>query len=440
MKTLFYNPLICFGPPYTFDRGNLIESDGIIQDVIKDNNTPIEEEHKKKFDRVIDCSNYIMTPGFINGHVHLNQLLNRAYLDENHIEDLLKKMHGNHYVKTDQDRYWASLLSITEGMESGTTFFSAFATSPGKITEAMEIAGVRGAFTIAKKDTWLGDSHKVQIFSTDQIVEKLYEILENWNFSLIKPIVGAASDRSASEKLLLRLGDLSDKFDTLVSLHAAEGNASVEESIKKRGMSPIKFLSNFPIFNKKLILIHCTTLSNNEIDLCADNGISICHCPVSNVRTGAGMMNLLRMRELGINIFIGTDAASTNNTNNILLESFCAILLHNSMGDQVQSINAEDMFNMLTINAAKAFQMEDKIGQLKKGFYADFSLWPLDQALMQPFTSRHIMNLLLYSGGQVKPQYVYVNGSCIYDKKPINFDLSETIEYLGKYYKKIVEK
>src|ERR1700682_3724681 len=80
---------------------------------------------------IVDCSDYFITPGFINGHIHLNQLLNRGFLDERSTEDLLADMHARHDKKSDDDRYWASLLSIYEGLRSGTTFFSAFATSSG---------------------------------------------------------------------------------------------------------------------------------------------------------------------------------------------------------------------------------------------------------------------------------------------------------------------
>ena len=106
---------------------------------------------------LIDCSRMLVTPGLVNGHIHLNQVLNRGALDELSTEALLSSMHSRHEAKSDVDRYWGSLLSISEALSSGTTYFSAFATGSGLIGQAMHDAGVRGTLTVAKKDQWWGD-------------------------------------------------------------------------------------------------------------------------------------------------------------------------------------------------------------------------------------------------------------------------------------------
>ncbi len=436
MPKLFKDSIICIGPPYGFVHGHLTVDNGIISDIFLGSQLP-NDVRISNFEEIVDCSDCVMTPGFINGHIHLNQLLNRARLDGKKTDNLLKSMHGNHYKKTDEDRYWASLLSIAEGIESGTTFFSAFATSTGRIVEAMHTAGVRGCFTIAKKDCWLGDAHKVQTFETDKIIQDLRKTLDSWHFEKVTPMLGFASERSTSQALFEKVGRLSEEYETRIAMHVAEGKDNVEEFTKQRGARPVEYLNRLPLFGPNLTLIHASVLSDKEIQLIAGKGVSVCHCPISNARTGAGLMNYKRMKSLGVNIYFGTDAASTGNTNNLLLEAYCSILLHNSFQGTAESITAEEAMEMMTVNGARALGFENKIGRLEKGFFADFVLWPIHQPIMQPFSSRKFLNLLLFSGGQIKPKSVYIDGKCVYDNFTVHYDVQEAINKILSYVERI---
>lgn len=428
-KTLFKNALLCIGDDFNFIKGSLVEEDGIISDIF----TEDKYDYSQEFTNIVDCSQYIMTPGFINCHIHLNQLLNRTMLDGKGNDDLIQSMHGRHTKKTDDDRFWASLLSIEEGLEAGTTFFWAFGSSTGRIVEAMNLSGIRGAFTMAKKDTWIGNSHIVDVSKTDEIVIDLENIIKSWKFPLITPVIGVASERAASKELLLKLGKLRREFDLSFNMHVAEGQSPVNELIKTTGKSSVEYLSQFDFFDSNLSLVHATTISQSEIELIAKNNISVCHCPISNARTAVGLMNLKLMKSSGVNICLGTDAASTGNSNNILLEAYSAILLHNSFNNNSNFLSEKDAFRMLTINGAKAIGLEGKIGQLKKGYYADFVLWPINQPLLQPFFKERILNLIIFSGGQIKPQYVYVNGQLIFDNQAKKFDVLTVISKINDY-------
>ena len=126
------------------------------------------------------------------------------------------------------------------------------------------------------------------------------------------------------------------------------------------------------------------------------------------------------MKSTGIPIMIGTDASSTGNTNNMLLEGYTALLIHNGKNNS-PILTAKEIFEILTVKAAKIFKLEKKLGLIKKGYFADFALWDIRQSLMQPFNQDNVLNLIIYSGGQIKPSYVFVNGTEIYSAK-IKFD------------------
>jgi 5-methylthioadenosine/S-adenosylhomocysteine deaminase len=430
-KTLFVNGYVCQGDDFNFIKSDFIVENGIFCKIKQDG----KSFAKSEFDDVFDCTDHVVTPGFVNSHIHLNQLLNRAMLDGKGQDELIQSMHSRHGLKSDDDRYWASLLSIYEGLQSGTTFFWAFGSDTSKIVKAMDDAKIRGAFTFAKKDSWFGNEHDVDLSKTEHVIKRLEDTINNWEHKLVDPVIGIASERAASEELLTQVVKLAHDNKLKFNMHIAEGEKPVQDVIKAKGCRSVEYISKFNLLNRKLTLIHATKLDKKEIALCAKKNVSLCHCPISNSRTGVGLMDLKEMFSSGINVCLGTDAASTGNTNNILLEAYCTILLHNSRYNSANFLNEKDVFKMITTNGAKALGLENKIGKIEKGFYADFVLWPIDQPLFQPFSKENILKLIIYSGGQIKPSYVFVNGDLIYHKVPKKYNMKTCIRKLKEYLK-----
>ena len=266
MIKLYKNALVLSSPSYKAERCNVIVDNDIFSDItpLTSNKDTVRYISKIDVNETIDCSNFVMTPGFFNGHIHLNQLLNRGVLDEKNNDNLMQSMHKLHFKKSDTDRYWASVLSLFEGLESGTTFFSAFATNTSRIVEAMDNLGVRGAFTLAQKDIWIGKKHRVKLYSTDVVKRNILEFIVSWNYPNILPIIGFASDRSASPELLKFIVSESEKNNLLVSFHLAEGMESVRSFIKYRKESPVEYLTKKSIINDKSILIGCGSFENHQ--------------------------------------------------------------------------------------------------------------------------------------------------------------------------------
>ena len=165
MSVLLKSGIIATGNPVTIFRGDVSIEDDVIAKVAPAGTIEITGNAES-----LDCSNMLITPGFINGHIRLKQLLNRGFLDDLSTDDLLNTMHARHEKKSDEDRYWASLVSIYEGLRCGTTYFAAFATSTGLIAQAMVDAGIRGTIKIVSLEV---DQHAVDTkdsFQTDELL------------------------------------------------------------------------------------------------------------------------------------------------------------------------------------------------------------------------------------------------------------------------------
>ena len=380
----------------------------------------------------IDCSRMLVTPGFVNGHIHLNQVLNRGALDELSTEGLLSSMHSRHEAKTDADRYWGSLLSIAEALSSGTTFFSAFASDAGLIGQAMHDAGVRGTLTVAKKDQWAGDGHQPDMSKADKILVGLDRALAEWCLPRVSMSIGAASDRSASRGLLDGLRNLAKEAGCRIYMHVAEGEESVRLSMKHRGRRPITFLSDIGFLAENFTIVHACHIDADEISRVADSGACICHCPVSNAKSAAGTFPLGDANKAGIAVCLGTDSASTGNTNNVLVEGYFASLLCKAQSSQATFPDAEEVFAMLTVKGARAVGMEGQIGEVAAGKKADVVLWDLSQPAFLPYRGTPV-GTLVYCASEVRASKVIVDGELIFDETPRLFSLGDTMARLATY-------
>jgi 5-methylthioadenosine/S-adenosylhomocysteine deaminase len=426
MAILLKGALVATGYPVSVSRSDVLIERGAISRVGID--LAVADSTNTE---VIDCSGYLLTPGFVNGHIHLNQLLNRGFLDGLSTEALLRDMHSRHDTKSDDDRYWASLVSVGEGLKCGTTTFCAFATSVGLIGKAMLDAGVRGTVTIAKKDQWWGEGNPRQV-STAEILHDLRDALASWNSPKVNVSIGAASDRAASEPLLRGLLELARSNDTRLFIHAAEGQASIDLSLAHRRKRPIEFLSEIGFLTPHVTLVHASNVADFEVDLLAKSGASVCHCPVSNAKTAAGTMPLDKIWQAGIPLCLGTDAASTGNTNNILIEAYFAGLLHMASNTQALFPSASDLFALLTVNGANAVGLSGVVGEIREGYQADIVLWDLKHSafltnLCNPISS------LIYCPSELCAAKVFIGGTLVYNNKPLLFDFDDAVRHVSEY-------
>jgi 5-methylthioadenosine/S-adenosylhomocysteine deaminase len=380
---------------------------------------------------LVDCSNFLITPGFINGHIHLSQLLNRGFLDGLGTETLLRSMHSRHNAKTDQDRYWASLVSIYEGLRSGTTTYCAFATSLGHIGQAMVDAGVRGTVTVAKKDQWWGEGIPEK-YETAQILGGLQDTIEKWNSDRVSISIGAASDRAASESLLRGLMDLAAQQRVRIMIHVGEGMESVNLSLQHRNQHPVEFLADIGFLSPSVTLIHASNILQAEVELIAQHGATVCHCPISNAKTAAGTMPLRRFWDAGIPVALGTDAASTGNTNNLLVEAYFAGLIQMAVSGDCAFPDTAHLFSLLTTQGAKAIGLSDLIGEIKPSYRADLVLWDLSQSAFLPNLCNPV-GALIYCGSEIRASRVFVDGTEVYSNTPLCFDLKRALAELRRY-------
>ncbi|VVB63015.1 5'-deoxyadenosine deaminase [uncultured archaeon] len=178
----------------------------------------------------------------------------------------------------------------------------------------------------------------------------------------------------------------------MLHIHLSETKGEVEESIKKHGQSPIEYLDSLGLLSNRLVAAHCIWLSEKDITLLARRGVSVAHCPVSNLKLAAGIAPVVSLLKAGVNVCLGADGASSNNNLNLFEEMKTMAIVQKTACRRPDVMPAEEVWKVATENAYKAFGLDTG---LREGALADLSLIDLKKPWFTPETS--ILSHLIYS-------------------------------------------
>jgi|SaaInlStandDraft_4_1057021.scaffolds.fasta_scaffold02042_6 5-methylthioadenosine/S-adenosylhomocysteine deaminase len=352
---------------------------------------------------------FYVTPGFVNCHLHPNQLLDRRMLDELSITQLIDQMHID-YKKTDEERYTQALLVLIEAIKSGATSICSVATSPYPVIQAYKKLGLKGAISCFYNDRWEGYGIAPTL-SLLNIIEKHFTNIIQEQTNDIKIHIGTASVESASNDLLVLLDQLAKRFSTLVDIHICEGIESVNSCLASRNTTPVNLLSQLKVLSPRWNLIHGVNITNDEIQLISEHKANFIHCPVSNAKTGIGIAPIKKLLQLGVKIGLGSDACSNNNTNNILNEAYFATLLHSAFHRHPSIIPLDTIIDWLT-QSYKMIGLKQQ-GIIAVGEPADLLFWSLNDSAFSPLAYGSFNSALLYNAPDLKPHTVLINGRIV---------------------------
>lgn len=203
--------------------------------------------------------------------------------------------------------------------------------------------------------------------------------------------------------------------------HCLENEWRLKIVKSKFGKSSIDLYNDMNLLDDKTVLFHGVYMSEDDIELVAKHNSSVVHCPLSNLDTGAGVADVNFMLEKGVNVCLGTDYSHTNVWELMRLTYYLL-----KINNPVNKYSAEDIFRMATVNGAKAYKLQDDIGQIKNGYKADLVFIKKDTNL-EPLLNKvnfstYLYNLLFYSKAD-SVKHVMIDGKWIMkDRKLITVD------------------
>lgn len=220
---------------------------------------------------------------------------------------------------------------------------------------------------------------------------------------LVQGLLAPDRVETCTADLLRATLDQARELDCRVRLHMAQGSMEVDTVRALHGSTAPVWLAREGLLNERLIAPHATQATAEDLALYAENGVSVVHCPLVAGRSGGSLDSFSRLRDMGINIAMGTDTTPPDMMMNMLVG-----LITCRMNDGVPDrILCRDLFDAATLGGAQALGRED-LGRLAEGAKADIAIFGLDDVYMAP--SIDPVTTLVTGGSGKVTRAVFVDG------------------------------
>jgi 5-methylthioadenosine/S-adenosylhomocysteine deaminase len=190
--------------------------------------------------------------------------------------------------------------------------------------------------------------------------------------------------------------DRAEELDLGIQIHISEIAGEVEDSLKEWNRTPVERLVDLGLLTPRLSAVHCVHVNNAEIDCMAKAGVTIVHCPKSNMKLADGIAPVVSMQKAGLRIGLGTDGCGSNDLLDMWEEMRAAVFLARVSTKQADALSAADVFRMATLDAAHTCRIE--AGQIRVGCLADLAIVELKSAHLRPFHADRLLDMLVFCG------------------------------------------
>jgi 5-methylthioadenosine/S-adenosylhomocysteine deaminase len=382
-------------------------------------------------DTVIDASECVVIPGFVQTHIHLCQTLFRGSADDLALIDWLKKrvwpMEAAH---TAGSVAASARLGIAELIKGGTTCALTMETvnHTGEVFRVVEESGFRA--TVGKCMMDKGDEvpSALQEITSDSI-EQSIALLEEWHGKANGRIRYCFAPRfavSCTRELLEQVGRLARERGVMIHTHASENRTECEIVETETGLRNVAYLNQVGLTGSHVALAHCVHLSNDEIETLLQTKTNVVHCPSSNLKLGSGIAPVAELLKRGISVSLGADGAACNNRLDMFTEMRMAALLQKALhGPEV--LPARRALRMATIDGAIAMGLDADIGSIEVGKKADLAVIRLGRIHTSP-AAKDVVSSIVYSAEAYDVRSVVVDGQILMnERKLLTLDESEVI-------------
>jgi len=185
-----------------------------------------------------------------------------------------------------------------------------------------------------------------------------------------------------------------------------------------------------------LVAVHLTQLLPDEIDLVAERGVKVAHCPQSNLKLASGICPVARLTAAGASVAIGTDGASSNNDLDMLSEMQTASLLAKGASGNPAALPAHAALRTATLNGAETLGLAHLTGAIAAGKQADLAAIDLSAPATQPLY--HPLSQIAYSAARDQVTDVWVGGRRLLDNRRLTtLDEAEIVRKAAEWSRRI---
>ncbi len=325
----------------------------------------------------------VLMPGFVNAHTHIPMTLMRGYGGGHDLHTWL-----NDYIFPTEAKWddrairCATQLGAAEMIASGVTCIADMYMRNEPIIQELVAAGLSANICVGATQFTPDFDPDTQ---SDCVLQRT--LTEKWHgygdgqIRIDASLHGEYTSYQAPA-LWEWMARFAADHHQGVHLHMSETQSEHEECIARHGKTPAALFASYGLFDVRAIAAHCVWTTPEDWAIMSSHGVSCIHNPVSNLKLGSGVAPIPAMKKAGVNVALGTDGVSSNNSTDLFADMKLAAILHNGVNLDPTALTAWDALEMATVNGGKA--LGRKTGKIEAGYDADLILVDFDRPNLMP--------------------------------------------------------
>jgi len=386
---------------------------------------------------VLECGRKLVMPGLVNAHTHSSETFFRGRYEKMPLEIWLLYAYPLLMGPLLDARmiYLRSLLLAMESLKSGVTMLSDDFFDPpahdlerlGAAFQAYEDAGIRANVSSAAMNIHTLDALP---FAREVMPHELQKLLDfgpplpvgaymdycraaierfDGRAGRLKFMIAPSAPQRCTAELLQACYELAETRDLQFHTHMLETITQAVTGPELYGKSLVAYMHELGVLGLNTVIAHSVWVDDADMALMGKAGCSVAHNAVSNQKLGAGIAPVRRLKDRGVNIALGTDGISSNDTARIFDVMRVAGLIHSASGpDHERWLGAVDILEAATMGGARSARLASVTGSLEVGKAADLLVLDLDSLAFTPLND--VAKHLVYAENGSSIEMVMVNG------------------------------
>ena len=359
--------------------------------------------------RRIRLPHHALIPGLVNTHSHAAMTLMRGLADDLPLMSWLnQRIWPTEAAHVSQDFvYDGTLLACAEMLKSGITCFNDmyfFPEATARASLKSKMRAMLGMIVLEFPSAYAGDA--------DAYLHRGLTTRDEFRDEpLLKFCLAPHAPYTVSDASFAKVLTYAEQLNLPIHIHVHETQDEINQSLTQYGVRPMERLAHLGLLGPNLIAVHGVHLTAEEIDLLAQHGCHVAHCPASNLKLASGFAPVAELLKAGVNVALGTDGAASNNRLDLFAEMRLAALLAKGVANQADVLPAHQALAMATLMPAKALGLDGEIGSLEVGKMAD--IVAVDLASVATTPCYDVISHLVYAAGREHVSHVWVGGELL---------------------------
>jgi len=424
------------------DREDRILQEGYLvieDDRINEIGLQKDVDNRRKFDEIVELKNRLVMPGLINAHTHTPMTLFRGHVEGHSLftmEGWYNTIRVLELQMEPQMLPGAVAVSCGEMIRTGTTCFADQYFWMDQIIPEVRRSGLRAALAYGIVELGNEEARQRELAAATAFLEELkgHPLLDGW----VGPHAFFVDNSEIAMQIEL---ELAKKYNTGFHTHFGTGDEEEVYCQDKYGHSAIQQLKLMGFLEYPILAAHSITLQPADFSTVAHTPFSVVFAPSSDMRNAAGLPPLIEMLQAGINVALGTDNVTNNNSYDMFKEMTLTGKLMALLKRDPAAISTRSILEMATTSGARALGKEKEIGSLEIGKKADLIALDLDEIGWSPRGGQDIYTALVYSITGQHVRDVMVSGHWLFrDNRWLSVDYSAARRELEHQHTELMKR